>query len=97
MKFEWDSRKNTTNVQKHRLNFADAHLVFEHPMLVKLDEREDYVEERLIGIGLLSLRVVVIVFTEPRPDTIRIISLRKATSYERKQYEQACRNEFGRT
>jgi uncharacterized DUF497 family protein len=97
MKFEWDPHKNAANRQKHRLDFADAHLVFEHPMLVKLDEREAYGEDRWIGMGLLNLRVVVIVFTEPHPDTIRVISFRKATSNERKQYEQAYRDEFGAT
>ena len=96
MKYEWDPHKNQLNRQNHKLDFADAALIFEQPMLVTLDEREDYGEDRWIGIGLLNLRVVVIVFTEPRPDTIRVISLRKATSNERKQYEQAYRNEFGR-
>lgn len=97
MKFEWDPKKNAINVQKHGLNFADAHLIFEYPMLVRSDDREDYGEDRWVGIGLLNLRVVVIVFTEPRPDTIRVISFRKATSNERKQFEQAYRNEFGAT
>jgi uncharacterized DUF497 family protein len=96
MKYEWDPHKNQLNLQNHKLDFADALLIFEQPMLVKLDERQDYGEDRWIGIGLLHLRVVVIIFTEPRPDTIRIISLRKATSYEQRQYEKAYRNEFGR-
>ncbi len=41
------------------------------------------------------MRIVVTVFTEPDEDTIRIISLRKATGNERKQYEQAYKNKFG--
>jgi uncharacterized DUF497 family protein len=64
-------------------------------MLVKIDDREDYGEERWIGIGLMEMRVVVIVFTEPKEDTIRVISFRKATTYERKRYEQTYKNEFG--
>jgi len=40
-------------------------------------------------------RVVVIIFTELDEDTIRIISFRKATSSERKSYEQAYKNQFG--
>ena len=97
MFFEWDPDKNRLNRQNHKLDFADVPLIFEQPMLVRLDDREDYGEDRWIGIGVLHLRVVVIIFTEPRPDTIRVISLRKATSNERRQYEQAYRNEFGRT
>jgi len=95
MKFEWDPQKNATNLQKHGLDFADAHFVFDHPLLVRVDDREEYGEDRWIGIGLLALRVVVIIFTEPRPDTIRVISFRKATSDERKQYEKAYQDEFG--
>jgi hypothetical protein len=95
MKFEWDPQKNATNLQKHGLDFADAHFVFDHPMLVKLDDREEYEGDRSIGIGLLALRVVVVIFTEPHSDTIRLISFRKATSDERKRYEKAYQDEFG--
>ena len=95
MKFEWNRQKNKLNVEKHGLDFADAYQVFESPMLVKLDDREDYGEERWIGIGLLETRGVVIVFTELEADTIRVISFRKATTDERKHYEQAYKNQFG--
>ncbi len=88
MKFVWDRRKNQVNIDKHGLDFADAVRVFENPLLVNLDDRQDYGEERWIGIGLLDMRVVVIVFTELESDLIRIISFRKATSDERKKYEQ---------
>lgn len=64
-------------------------------MLVALDEREDYGEDRWIGIGLLNGRVVVVVYTEPDDETIRIISLRKALSHERKRYEQYLKNRLG--
>ncbi|KAF0108322.1 MAG: hypothetical protein FD146_896 [Anaerolineaceae bacterium] len=95
MKFEWDKQKNRANVEKHGLDFADACKVFESPMLVRLDDRKDYSENRWIGIGLLDMRAVVTVFAEPKENTIRVISFRKATSDERKRYEQAYKNEFG--
>ena len=95
MNFQWDERKNQTNIRKHTLDFADAHLVFEAPMLVSLDDREDYGEDRWFGIGLFDGRIVVVIFTEPIEDTIRIISFRKAIQQERQQYEQAYKNEFG--
>jgi uncharacterized protein len=88
MKFEWDERKNQINLAKHGFDFADAYLIFNMPMVVELDERENYDEDRYIGIGLLQGRVVVTVYTEPDEQTIRIISLRKALSYERRYYEQ---------
>jgi len=95
MKFIWDRRKNEANVKKHELDFADAYKVFESPMLVDLDKREEYGEDRWIGVGLMENRVVVIVFTEPDQDTIRIISFRKATTDEREHYEQEYKNQFG--
>ena len=95
MKFTWDARKNKANVDKHGLDFADAPKVFEFPMLANLDTREDYGEDRWIGIGLMDMRVVVVVFTELTEDSIRVISFRKATSDERKKYEQAYKDEFG--
>lgn len=95
MKFEWDRQKNQANIAKHDLDFADAPRIFEHPLRVSLDERENYGEDRWIGIGMLDGRVVVVVFTELGQNTIRIISLRKALPYERKRYEQYLRDELG--
>jgi hypothetical protein len=59
--------------------------VFTPALFVDIDDREDYGEDRYVGLGLLDERVVVI-FTQPDGNTIRVISLRKATSYERQQY-----------
>jgi uncharacterized protein len=95
MNFEWDERKNETNIDKHSFDFADAHRIFDSPMIVELDERYDYGEDRLIGSGMLDGRVVVLIYTEPDEDTIRIISLRKALSHERKRYEQYLKNRLG--
>ena len=92
MKFEWDERKNQSNLIKHGFDFADAYRIFNLPMVVELDERENYGETRFVAIGLLDGRVVVIVYTEPDAQTIRIISLRKALSYEGKHYEPYLKN-----
>jgi len=64
-------------------------------MSVLFDERQDYGEDRLVGIGLLDGRVVVVVYTEPDEETIRIISLRKSLSHKRKYYEQYLKNRLG--
>lgn len=92
MRYVWDAAKNRANIRDHRIDFADVPAVFNGPMLVELDEREDYGEDRWIGMGLLRNIAVVVVFTEPRHDTIRIVSARKANKYERSRYEQALRN-----
>ena len=95
MKFDWDPQKNQANIAKHELDFADTPKVFRLPLRISLDERQDYGEERWVGLGILDGRVIVVVFTEPGQQTIRIISLRKALPYERKRYEQYLKDELG--
>jgi uncharacterized DUF497 family protein len=92
MQFEWDERKNESNIGKHGFDFADAHRIFDLPMLLALDGRDDYGEGRWVGIGLLDGRVVVVVYTEANADTVWIISLRKALLHERKRYGQYLKN-----
>ena len=92
VRFEWEDRKNKINIDKYGFNFTDAYKVFNLPMVVDLNERTDYGEDRWIGIGLLDGRVVVVIYTESNESITRIISLGKALSYERKYYEQYLKN-----
>jgi len=89
VQFEWDDEKNDVNIRKHGIDFADVPIMFHAPMLVDSDDRHAYGEERWIGIGPFYLIIAVIVYTERGDNTIRIISARKATKYERQRYEQA--------
>jgi uncharacterized DUF497 family protein len=82
MRFEWDEDKRRANLRRHGFDFRDAWEVFETPMLVASDDRQDYGEDRWIGIGILETRVVVVVFTERGEDTIRIISMMKALNHD---------------
>ncbi len=63
--------------------------MFSYALLVRPDTREDYGEERWIGIGMTQGRVAFVVFAAPSSETIRIISLRKADHEERQEYEKA--------
>jgi uncharacterized protein len=92
MTFEWDEAKNRANIRKHGFDFADAAEMFRGFLLVRPDVRQDYGEERWVGIGIIRGRVTFIAFAEPSPDTVRIISLRKADYEERKEYEKAIQN-----
>jgi uncharacterized protein len=64
-------------------------------MVVDIDNSRDYGEDRWIGTGMLDRRIVVVIFTEPDREMTRIISLRKALSDERRNYEQYIKNELG--
>lgn len=46
MNFEWDERKNQSNLSKHGFDFTDASRIFTLPMVVGLDDREDYGDDR---------------------------------------------------
>lgn len=96
MKFEWDEHKNTENIRKHGFDFADAWDVFQYPLFVMLDDREHYEEDRWIGIGMMSSGIVVVLaFAEREQETVRIISMRKATKNERTRYEKEIKNRLG--
>jgi uncharacterized DUF497 family protein len=83
------------SIRKHGLDFVDAPEIFSRPMLTVLDDRFEYGEDRWIGIGVIQNRIVVVVYTEPDDNTIRIISLRKALRHERTRYEQALQDQLG--
>lgn len=88
MQFEWDEVKNLENICKHEIDFADVPEMFEAPMLIELDDRFDYGEDRWFGIGFLGNGVAVVVWTERQNDVIRIMSARRANRYERQRLEQ---------
>jgi uncharacterized DUF497 family protein len=87
--FEWDRHKAEANLRKHGISFEEAQTVFTDPLSITLpdpDHAED--EERSIDIGMSdNHRILVVVYTE-RGQHIRLISARKATPVERKQYEE---------
>jgi uncharacterized DUF497 family protein len=85
MKFEWDETKHQTNLRDHKLDFADAEIVFSGITFTFEDDRFEYGEDRFITLGLLRELVVVIAHTE-RNDTVRLISMRKATKNEQRLY-----------
>ena len=87
MEYQWDPNKARTNLRKHGVAFADAVFVFEDTAAITIED-EHAAEERYITIGMdAQNRVLVVVFTW-RNNSIRIISARKTTLPERKQYEE---------
>ena len=95
MKFEWDEPKRKLNLKNHGIDFEDITSIFDAPMLTALDSREDYGEDRWVGIGIVRNIVLVIVFTERGHDKIRIISARKATKNERQAFDKEIKDQLG--
>lgn len=92
MQYEWDEVKNQINIEKHGIDFADVVDVFNHPMIEWLDEREDYGEDRWVGIGLIQQLIGVVIYVERHDDVIRIISARRAAKHEVRRYEKRIKN-----
>ena len=85
--FEWDSRKASSNLQKHRIRFESACEVFFDPFLKVADEADLGGEYREAVVGLtMNWRLLYVVYVE-RKDVLRLISARKVTNSERMNYE----------
>lgn len=84
----YDPAKRRKNRRKHEIDLAECEAVFDGPMLTREDTREQYGEERLVSLGWLKDRVVVLVWTD-REDGPRLISCREANSHEQEAYFRA--------
>jgi uncharacterized protein len=86
MDFEWDGRKAASNLKKHGIDFSDAAIVFYDESAITI--HDTFVgEERFVTLGMDAFaRVLAVVYTW-RGSRIRIISARKATPNERREYE----------
>ena len=87
--FEWDEAKRESNQRKHLVDFAEAAELLSGPTVCWLDTRFEYGEDRWIAIGLAGGRILVVLFVEQAEDRLRIISMRKATGRERRQFTDA--------
>ena len=86
MRFEWDEIKNAENRSKHGISFEEAIEIFDGIVFTRIDYRFDYGETREISIGAIQGFVIVVVVHTERQEATRIISARKATKKERRQY-----------
>ena len=87
--FEWDEKKNKTNIEKHGISFEEASSVFQdEESLIISDENHSQEEDRfiLIGFSFKANLLVVCHCCREKDSIIRIISARKADRNERKQY-----------
>jgi uncharacterized protein len=91
--FDWDPAKAASNLTKHRISFEQAMRVFLDPLsLSRLDGGHGSDEERWVTIGLSRAGLIVVVHTYVEIDEkrvyIRIISARRPTKNEQRQYEE---------
>ena len=92
MRFEWDENKDQINQEKHKISFEEAKTVFydEEALLITDPDHSDE-EDRflLLGFSAEANMLVVVHCYRSNDSVIRIISARKATKNERKQYNDS--------
>ena len=93
MRWSWNPNKDRINRQKHGLSFATALRAFSDPFALSEQDRIEDGEERWRTVGLIEGATVVLVAHTFREDpdgtvSVRIISARRATSQERRRYEE---------
>ncbi len=87
MDFEFDPSKAVGNLRKHGVAFADAEGVFLDPLALHRLDPDAEREERYVGIGAGSDEQVLVVVYTWRGETVRLISVRRATPQEIRAYE----------
>jgi hypothetical protein len=93
LKFEWDPRKAASNVIRHEVSFEEAATVFGDPLgRIVSDPRHSWGEERLVLMGLSQERRLLAVMYTERGESIRIISSRRATRREQRDYEETAQS-----
>ena len=86
MEISFDPEKRARNLAKHGLDLADAGEVLAGFCIDLLDDLNEHGEERWASTGMLGYMIVVCIWTERGGDEARIISLRRATAHEQKDY-----------
>lgn len=87
MRFQFDPRKATANFKKHGVSFADAEGIFFDPLAIHQEDPDTEGEKRFIAIGMGNTGKVLVVVYTLRGENIRLISVRRATRREVKDYE----------
>ena len=87
--FEWDAAKSESNFEKHGVSFEGAVRVFDDLFACeRLDLESEPGEIRNVITGIVNGLVLTVVYTE-RGERLRIISARKATNHEQKEYHRS--------
>jgi len=86
----YDPKKDMANKRKHGISLSRAEDFDFEEALYTVDDREDYGELRFRAIGLLDARLYALVFAdEEEGESMRAISLRKATKHEAKEFKES--------
>jgi uncharacterized DUF497 family protein len=92
--FEWDPQKANVNLSKHKISFERSASIFRDPNILSIHDTEhSQFEERWLTMGLDENGILLVLshtfeYIDSAICKLRIISARKATKAETKQYEK---------
>jgi uncharacterized protein len=86
VRFDWDPDKSAKNLAERGFGFDLASLIFEGSIVEWPDDRTDYGEARVVALGQVEDKILVVVYTD-RSDLRRIISARPANRKERRRWQ----------
>jgi uncharacterized DUF497 family protein len=89
IKIFWSEKKNRQNIRKHKVDFEEAKTIFDDPLQISTNDPDhSFDERRYITLGISIQNHLLIIAHTFGDDKIRIITARKPTRSERKNYEE---------
>ncbi|TAM47369.1 MAG: BrnT family toxin [Burkholderiaceae bacterium] len=86
VEIEFDPAKARVNLAKHKISFAHAEQALRDPDAATIEDPDARGEQRFVTLGMDALGRVLVVVHTPRGDRVRLISARRASRGEAKQY-----------
>jgi uncharacterized DUF497 family protein len=84
----FDSKKNVANLRKHGVSLVEGDGVLNDALALTIDDESAEGEQRFVTIGMNSFGSLMVVVYACRGDDVRLISVRKPDSKERRDYEE---------
>jgi uncharacterized DUF497 family protein len=84
----FDPKKNVANLRKHRVSLVEGDGVLNDALALTIEDESAEGEQRFVTIGMNSFGSLMVVVYAYRGDDVRLISVRKPDSKERRDYEE---------
>ena len=88
MAVEFDPKKNASNLRKHGVPLTEGEGVLNDPLAITLEDAASQGEQRWVTMGMNVFGTLCVVVYTQRQHSVRLISVRKTTSKERREYEK---------
>lgn len=89
MSAEFDPKKDAANLKKHGVSLSEGDGVLNDPLALTVEDKDAMGEQRFVTIGVNVFGSLMVVVHTPSGEDVRIISVRKADSKERRNYEKS--------